>query len=423
MSTSNPINSYSFFLNSTANNFTDGSSWTIPLPTNISVSNPANNFAAYITEASIPQTPFIISDQIGNNVFEFKLQVYVDRIINPNTGQIISQIDKWMDCTEVQTQYLNSLNLGAGIWVQAFATNPNRVNFSYTGPSNWCDFEANKVSVANGNYTSNAALLSAISTAMTTTMNVLTDRMKAITHYYSPQLIASFTNNITLSGVDKSDLIISMSNLWGVTATIRNFQIEFKRYRLYVKGNEIFSMIGFTDRDITFDFSDCTPAYLTPGAPLYTAALSPVSYISPNIMNLNPNVNYYIAILNLSQTKSFVAVNGSAVTSQTFSSLFRSSSLPRSEIYYSLPTVIQIQDKNFNFLELCIKDYRNRTIPTVLFTSPVFVTIVFQEILGNQSTPAINLQQLSDIDAVFWRQKELELQFELESFIRTKRLE
>jgi len=109
------------------------------------------------------------------------------------------------------------------------------------------------------------------------------------------------------------------------------------------------------------------------------------------------------------------------VTSQTFSSLFRSSSGLRSEVYYSLPTVIQIQDKNFNFLELCIKDYKNRTIPTVLFSSPIYVTIVFQEILGNQTTPAINLQQLNDIDAVFWRQKELELQFELESFIRTKR--
>ena len=109
------------------------------------------------------------------------------------------------------------------------------------------------------------------------------------------------------------------------------------------------------------------------------------------------------------------------MTSQTFSSLFRSSSGLRSEVYYSLPTVIQIQDKNFNFLELCIKDYKNRTIPTVLFSSPIYVTIVFQEILGNQTTPAINLQQLNDIDAVFWRQKELELQFELESFIRTKR--
>ena len=421
------INSYSFFLNTSANNFTDGSCWAIPLPTNISVSNPANSFQGFITEASIPQTPFLISDQIGNNTFEFKLQVYVKTITQ--AGQVTS-IEKWMDCTEVQKQYLNSLQVGLPgyqNWVQAFATQPAAAaaGFDYGGPANWCDFEANKVIVANGNYTDNTAFVTAITTALTATMNTLTTRMKNLYHYYGPQAIKSFTNNIALSGADKSDFFIAMSNLWGVhTATTISFQIEFQRYRLYIKSNEIFSMLGFTDRDTTFDFADCSPQFLVPGdpnTPLYTAQLNPVSYVSPNVMNLNPNVNYYVAVLNLSQTKSFVAVNGNAVTSQTFSSLFRSSSLPRSEVYYSLPTVIQIQDKNFNFLELCIKDYRNRTIPTVLFSSPIYITIVFQEILGNQTTPAINLQQLNDIDAVFWRQKELELQFELESFIRTKR--
>jgi hypothetical protein len=423
MSTSNPINSYSFFLNSTGNNFTNGSSWTIPLPSNISVSNPGNSFSATITEASIPQTAFLISDQIGNNIFEFKLQVYVDKIINTTTGLTTLLIDKWMDCTDVQRQYIDNLNADPTTddWYNVFAQNPNWTTSPFTGPDNWCDFAANKVIVASGNYTTNAALLSAVTTAMTTTMNALTANMAAFDNYYYnstgiPILnIKPFTNLTQPSGADKSDFLIAMSNLWGVTVPTSNWQIEFKRYRLYVKGNEIFSMMGFTDRDITFDFDNCVR-----DAP-YANQLNSVSYISPNIMVLNPNVNYYIAILNLSQTKSFVAIDGSAVTSQTFSSVFRSSSLPRSEVYYSLPTVIQIQDKNFNFLELCIKDYRNRIIPTVLFASPVYVTIVFQENLGIQSTPAINLQQLSDIDAVFWRQKELELQFELESFIRTKR--
>jgi hypothetical protein len=151
---SNPINSYSFFLNTSSNNFTDGSCWSIPLPTNISVSNPANSFQGFITEASIPQTPFLISDQIGNNTFEFKLQVYVKKITQ--SGQV-TLIEKWMDCTDVQKQYLNSLQIGlpgSQNWVQVFATQPAAAaaGFSYGGPDNWCDFEANKVIVANGNY-------------------------------------------------------------------------------------------------------------------------------------------------------------------------------------------------------------------------------------------------------------------------------
>ena len=436
MSTSNPINSYSFFLNSTGNNFTNGGSWTIPLPSNISVSNPANSFSAVITEASIPQTPFIISDQIKNNVFQFKLQVFVDKfeqLSDPAPGTVLqtTNIGEWMDCTDFQRRYLEQYNSFAGFGVNAFASSGGEPPGYYTGPKEWCGFDANTVTVPNGIYTTNVDFINAVNTGLASAQTLLNNRFNAVYHYYGigfpPPGSANFTFNIVSSGVDKSQMTISMSNMWCVQVNLfstRNIYY-FTKYRLYVKANEIFSMLGFTDRDETFNFADLIPGQYQVGLegynPNFLSQLNSVLYISPNVVVLNPNVNYYIAILNLSQTKSFVAIDGSAVTSQTFCSLFRSSSLPRSEVYYSLPTVIQIQDKNFNFLELCIKDYRNRIIPTVLFSSPVYITIVFQENLGNQSTPAINLQQLNDIDAVFWRQKELELQFELESFIRTKR--
>lgn len=424
---STAINSYSFFLNTSSNNYTNGSSWNIPLPTNISVSNPANSFSAFITEASIPQTPFIISDQIGNNVFEFKLQVYVDKYIDNLTNET-TVIDKWMDCTDVQRQYIDKKNTNiGGLNIEAFAVSSTNLNpINYNGPRNWCDFEANKVVVPNGNYTTNASLVNAVQDALANTLVTLNSRMNFLGHYWSlGGNSCNFTNSVTLNGTDKTDIAIKMTNLWSVQTNSfpQLYQILFKRYRLYIKSNEILSMLGFTDRDITFDFADCIPnQFQIGGYPDYNAELNTVTYTSPNIINLDPNVNYYIACLNLSQTKSFVAINGNAVTSQTFSSIFRSQPpIARSEIYYSLPTIIQIQDKNFNFIEFSIKDYRNRTIPTVLFTSPIYLTIVFQEVLGAQSTPAINLQQLDDIDAVFWRQKELELQFELESFIRSKR--
>lgn len=213
------------------------------------------------------------------------------------------------------------------------------------------------------------------------------------------------------------------------------------KYRIYVYANEICSMLGFGDQDFVIESPTLTEAYTQkplapfPTYPNFWVDQGTNILTSPYLINLYPNTTTYITCSSLTSQNAFISApiiyangkslsNGQLINSLCLGTVYtdENSSISRTNVYYSLPLKYFILDKVVNVISLTLKDYRNRPIPIAFFGKPFFITLVIEEVSNiNATTQSMTLSQLNDIESAFFQEKELELQYQFEQFIRNRR--
>ena len=458
------VKSYTFYLNSLRAQSKNGSDVNFALPANLVTGNASNQFVAYVNELSIPSYPIVVNAANNNNTITFKLQAYVISAYTYNNllGKLeITKVNEWLDCVEIQRKWIDSfIDPIQNPWGAMFAASsifPKAPTSAQAGAPN-DDWTIVTATVPDGVYATTAALISAVNTAINTTIT----NLKSVLMYYSlpPGYLpgfdpAAFLNSprvyspaagfvdptvgcfdlqlsFAASGT-KSTLTIQTNNNFGIQSNLGDQYsqqsysgIFFDNYRVYFQESELLSMLGWPDQDFFVEAGGLVPVYVTRVldgqiVPNYYDVRPSATYTSLRDMNLNPNVCTYCSIPSLTQQNSLISdPNQSTMAPSTvFSAIFNDPTIPRSVTYYSYPIKIQILDKVLNQFTIIMLDYRNRPIPYDYFNGPFFLEVIIEEQFnpGGQ-LPALNVQQLNDLEAGFFKQKSLELELQLESFIR-----
>lgn len=475
MQSGQTVKTWTFQLSSIQAASTQGSDVNFVVPGTVTLTNSSNQFVAYVSQASIPKFRLPISSAYGNNTFSFKLQGYVDSVYqnvvqNTNPWQ---KVEKWMDCTEIQTKYINPyIETGVypfGSYQAVYANPPN-----YSTVDNYCDNIV--VTVADGVYFDQAALTTAVNTALQTTITTLNAKFNrdgnlnppfppapSGGYYKGPQATdgpPSFNQfqptwflqmGVAPNG-NQTNWTVQSNNNFGwlsrppvtqISTGIRAWTgsgVKVLKYRVYIYANEICSMLGFGDEDFLLDTSTLTEGYQVQGlglqdAPNFFQSTPAIAYTSPYDVDVNPNDIIYISCTSLTQQNSFISApiinlfgraisNGQLINSSAIAAVYvdENTSISRSIIDYSQPTRFFILDKVINIITIQLRDYRNRPIPITFLGKPFFIQLVVEEIANlNPQIQTMNLQQFYDIESQFFKNKELELAYRLENFIREER--
>lgn len=487
------VKSYNFYLNSLKAKSRSGSDVDFALPSNVCVSNSANNFTAYVNEASIPSYPLIISSANNNNTITMKLKVRVKLAWVYGLGnQVIFPIDETLDATQVQLDYIQgpkiySYNTTTGIlpiyslttpWGTVFTANTNPdpaiqkyyeygpPNVNFVGPTLFCD---NLVAtVPDGIYLNKTDLLNAVQTAINSALAILSSNMNYFyinppipynennvraCYYNSPMACSPSSNfqvptgafNLTCTlaatSSNRTTITLNTNNNWGVQQSLGSTAqgpgftsstasgMVFEKYLLYFQASELMTMLGWPDEDFELPTTAFFPEYGTdPNRPQfilpnYYSARPPITYTSPAEVNIFPNTCTYITIPSLVQLNSYVAQEDTdTVVPSNILAVVYNSPTDRTNVYVSYPVKIQLTEKVLNSLTIVLQDYKNRPIPYQILNGSFFITLVLEETQASANQPqSLTLQQFYSQEEQFFKNKELELALQLESFIRTDR--